>query len=84
MASSFLMFLDHTQQRNTIGRIPMERPLPDNTQHSQQTNFHAPGRIRTHDLSRRATADQRLRPRGHWDRLPEANTVHFDMSENFM
>ena len=28
----------------------------------------APGGIRTHDLSRRAAADLRLRPRGHWDR----------------
>ena len=45
-----------------------QRPLPDNTQHSQQTNTHAPGGIRTHDLSRRAAADLRLRPRGHWDR----------------
>ena len=45
-----------------------QRPLPDNTQHSQQTNIYAPGGIRTHDLSRRAAADLRLRPRGHWDR----------------
>ena len=45
-----------------------QRPLPDNTQHSQQTNIHAPGGIRTHDLSKRAAADLRLRPRGHWDR----------------
>ena len=45
-----------------------QRPLPDNTQHSQRTNIHAPGEIRTHDLSRRAAADLRLRPRGHWDR----------------
>ena len=43
-------------------------PLPDNTQHSQQTDIHAPGGIRTHDLSKRAAADLRLRPRGHWDR----------------
>ena len=42
-----------------------QRPLPDNTQHSQQTNIHAPGGIQTHDLSRRAAADLRLRPRGH-------------------
>jgi hypothetical protein len=28
-----------------------QRPLPDNTQQSQQTNIHAPGGIRTHDLS---------------------------------
>ena len=46
-----------------------QRPLPDNTQHSQQTNIHASGGIRTHDLSRRTAADLRLRPRGHWNRL---------------
>ena len=45
-----------------------QRPVPDNTQHSQQTNIHATGGIRTHNLSRRAAADLRLRPRGHWDR----------------
>ena len=28
-----------------------------------------PGGIRTHNLSRRAAADLRFRPRGHWDRL---------------
>ena len=48
---------------------PSQRPLPDNTQHSQRTNIHAPGGIRTHNLSRRAAKDLRLRPRGHWDRL---------------
>jgi len=47
---------------------PSPRPLPDNTQHSQQTNIHAPGGIRTHNRSRRAAEDLRLRPRGHWDR----------------
>jgi hypothetical protein len=38
-----------------------------------------PGGIRTHDLSRRAAVDLRLRPRGHWDRhsktLPTLNKV---------
>ena len=29
-----------------------------------------PGGIRTHNLSMRAAADLRLRPRGYWDRLP--------------
>jgi len=47
---------------------PSQRPLPDNTQHSQQTNIHAPGGIRTNNLNRRAAKDLRLRPRGHWDR----------------
>jgi len=32
------------------------------------TNIHAPGGIRTHDFSRRAAVDLRLRPCGHWDR----------------
>ena len=40
-----------------------------NTQHSQQTNIHVTGGIRTHNLSRTAASDPRLRPRGHWDRL---------------
>ena len=31
-----------------------------------------PARIRTHNLSRRAAADLRLRPRGHWVRPPAA------------
>ena len=35
----------------------MQRPLPDNTKQSQQTNVHAPGWIRTHNLSRRAATD---------------------------
>ena len=46
-----------------------ERPLPDNTKHSQETDIHAPGGIRTHNSSKRAAVDLRLRPRGHWDRL---------------
>ena len=44
-----------------------QRPLPDNTQQSQQTHIHAPGGIGTHNLSRRAAADLRLRPCGQWD-----------------
>ena len=55
----------HSQGRESSSS---QRPLPDNTQHSQQTNIHAPGGIRTHNLSRRAAADLRLSPRGHWDR----------------
>jgi hypothetical protein len=48
-ASSFTRFLDHTQRRTTVGRTPLDewsarhRDLYlDNTQHSQQTNIHAP------------------------------------------
>jgi len=45
-----------------------QKPLPDNTQHSQQTDIHVPGGIRTHDLSRLEAVDLRPRPRGYWDR----------------
>jgi len=59
MASSFLRLLDHTQRRITVGRTPgrvisaSQISLPDNTQHSQQTDIHAPGWIRTHNFCRR-------------------------------
>ena len=46
-----------------------QRTLPDNTQHSQQTDPHVPAGIRTRSPRKRADGDPRLRPRGHWDRL---------------
>jgi hypothetical protein len=71
MASSILRFLDHNQRRTTVGRTPLDesqRPVPENIQHSQQTDIHGPGGIQTQNASKRAAADPRLRPRGHWDR----------------
>jgi hypothetical protein len=47
---------------------PTQRPLPDNSQHSQETDTHAPGGIRTQNPSKRAPADPRLRSHGLWDR----------------
>ena len=38
------------------------------TKESQETNIHVPGGIQTHNPSKRAAADPRLRLRGHWDR----------------
>ena len=60
----------HHSWQDSSGRVisSSQRPLPDKTRHPQQTNNHAFGGIRTHDLSRRAAADLRLRPRGYWDR----------------
>ena len=57
----------HRSRKDISGRVisSSQRPLPDNTQHSQQTNIHASGRIRNHSLSRRVVADLRLRTRGH-------------------
>jgi len=52
----------HHSRQDSSGRVisSSQRPLPDKTRHSQQTNIHAPGGIRTHDLSRRVAADLRL------------------------
>jgi hypothetical protein len=47
-----------------------KRPLPD-TQHSQQTNIHATGGIRTQDLSRRVAACM-LRS---WFRIPPGKWI---------
>jgi hypothetical protein len=54
----------HRAQYNSSGRVirPSQRPLPDNTQQSQQ--------IRTRNPSKQAGADLRLRPCGNRDRLP--------------
>ena len=52
----------HHSREDSSGRVisSSQRPLPDNTRHSQQTNIHAPGGIRTHDLSRWAAALRKL------------------------
>jgi hypothetical protein len=74
MASSFTRFRDHTKRRATVSRTPFgrvisssQRPVPDKTQHIQQTNIHAPRGIRTYDRSRWEAVDLRLKLRDHWD-----------------
>jgi len=59
----------HNRRYDSSGWVisSSQRPLPDNTQRSQQTDIHASGGIRTHNLSRRAAADLCPRPCGHWD-----------------
>jgi len=47
---------------------PIAEATHDNTKHSQQTDIHAPKRIRAPSPNKRAAADPRLRPRGHRDR----------------
>jgi hypothetical protein len=46
-----------------------QRPLPDNTQDSQDTDVHALGGIRNYNPSKRAVADPRVILHGHLDRL---------------
>ena len=66
--------ISHTTTRHSrlgsSGRVisSSQRPLPDNTQHSKQTDVHALRGIRTRNLSKRLAADLRLRTRCNWDR----------------
>ena len=48
--------------------VPSQRPLPDDTQHSQETDLYATGRILNRNRGKRAAADPRLRLRGIQDR----------------
>jgi len=73
-ASSFTRILDHTQRRTTVGRTPLDEwsarrrdfYLTTHNTHNIQTSM-LYGGIRTHNFSRWAAADLRLRLRGHWD-----------------
>jgi len=38
---------------------PSQKAVPDNTQHTQATDFHASGRIQTRNLKNKAAADPR-------------------------
>jgi len=46
-----------------------QKPLPDNTKHSQQTDIHVLGGIRKCNPKKRAAVDPRLRPHGYRVRL---------------
>jgi len=70
MASSFLRFLDHTQRRTTVGRIPLDEWSARRRDLYLTTyNRHPFPRWDSNPRSQRASgANLRLRPRGHWDR----------------
>jgi hypothetical protein len=66
--SSFTRLLYHTQWPPQSVRLLWTSDQPNaETATWQQTDLHALGGIRTHNLSRQATANPHLRPRGHWD-----------------
>jgi len=59
----FEVTLSHTKFRYHSSRrviSPKQRPLPDNAQKSQQTNFHAHGGIRKRNPSRWTTENRAL------------------------
>ena len=58
----------HTQQDSSGRGIGVsQRPPPDNTQHSQETDIHASSEFRTRNARKREATDLRVRTRGHWD-----------------
>jgi len=63
----------HTRHTRYVisGRMfsPPQRPLPDNTQLSKETDIHSPGGIRTHNPTRRAAVDPDLWLLVHWSQL---------------
>jgi GH43 family beta-xylosidase len=63
----------HTDTPHSVGVLwtsdkPEAENHTDKQQHSQETDIHVPGGIQTRNPSKRAAADPRLRPHGHWDR----------------
>jgi hypothetical protein len=56
-----LDFLDNKQRSSTVGRTPLDEWS------ARRTDLYLT-RPNTHNFSRRATADPRLKLRGHWDR----------------
>jgi hypothetical protein len=71
-------FLDHTKRRATVGRTPLDKRSArrrDLYLTTHTTDKHpCPRWFRTHDRSRQAAVDLRLRPRGHWDRQSTSYT----------
>ena len=64
---------DRTQtphRQHSSGRVirPSQRPVPDNTQHSQQTDIRTPGGNRIRNPCKKEVSAQRLRTRSVWDR----------------
>ena len=72
----------HSDSPHSVGLLwtsdqpDAETSLPDNTQHSQETDIHAPGGIRTHNRNKRAAADHVL------DRAATGIMSYFTMCKN--
>jgi len=87
-ASSLTRFLDQTQRRITVGRTSLwtsDQLVAETStwQHTKLTTDEppCPGGIWTHNLSRRAAADLRLRMRGHWDQHQQCSSIRKMMME---
>jgi len=75
----------HSRWNSSGERISTtQRPLPDNSQQSQERDIHAPGRIRTRNPIMQAAKDTRLRLRGHWDWLSPSLPLRNNTSVLYM
>ena len=61
----------HHTRWDSSGRVisQMQRPVPDNTRYSQETNMYATDGVRTRKTCKQAAADPRLRPLGQRERV---------------
>ena len=66
------LIFTHRARKDSSRRVisQTQRSMPDNTQHSQETDIRASCGIRTRNPSKRSAADRHLRPSGHWCRQP--------------
>jgi len=69
----FMITHTHTHTPHTVGLLcTNDQPHAETSirRHTTLTRGRhpCPGRIRTHNLSKRAAANTRLRPCGHWER----------------
>jgi len=82
----------HSDTPYSVGLLwTSDRPVAetsDNIQHSQETEFHSAGGIRTRNPSNREAADPHLRPRGHRNRplrywRPETSLYREFLANNY-
>jgi len=82
-------YITHRDAPQSVGllwssdQLVAETSTWQHTTLTRQTDIHALGGTRTHNLSRRAAIDPRLRPRGHWDRHHcNLQTVNYGAGNN--
>jgi hypothetical protein len=80
-----------TLRYTTVGRTPLDEWSAQGTdlylitqnaynrQTDRQTDIHAAGDIRTHNFSKRATTDSRLRSCGYWEQSPSVRIPAFSV-----
>ena len=74
---SFRYITSHTPHLDFSERV-ISQTQRLTTHNTHETSIHTPGGFQAHNSSKRASADQRLRPRGHWARLKKQLTYSME------